>query len=276
MANGSSAKRVARLAQKGKGKKVRFQGGTLFPAVMTVIVVLGLVLIGYARESAPSKNTAPTANDHWHVSYGFYKCADPTKSTASTLANDAKFLDNLVGNKEEPLDPNFIKYGIHSHDDGVLHWHPSALASGNRAKLGVFFDVYGISVTKDKITFPDDQNGGVTYDVKVDKCKDSKGKTVDAVVKVVVWDQYDDPSQKKLFITDFDNIRIKKDGMAITIAYVAADADVPIPPTAANLPALGSKDQGGVTTTTIAGATTTTIAGATSTTIAGATTTTNG
>ncbi len=261
MASGSSAKRLARLAQKGKGKKVRFQGGTLFPAVMAVILVLGFVLIAYARESAPSKNTPPTANDHWHVALGFYKCADPSQTT-----NDGKFLEKLVGNKEEPLDPNFIKYGIHSHDDGVIHWHPSALASGNRAKLGVFFDVYGLSVTKDKIVFPADQNDGVTYDIDVDKCKDAKGKTVNGVVKVVAWDRYDDPDQKKLFITDFDNIRIKEDGMAITIAYVAADADVPIPEAAANLPELGAKDSGGVTTTTLADAPATTVVGVTTTT----------
>ena len=41
---------------------------------------------------------------------------------------------------------------------------------------------------------------------------------------------------------------------------------IKLPPTAANLPALGAKDQGGVTTTTIAGATSTTVAGATTTT----------
>jgi hypothetical protein len=41
----SSAKKVAKLAQRGKGKKVRFQGGTLFPAVVLAVVILGLLTI---------------------------------------------------------------------------------------------------------------------------------------------------------------------------------------------------------------------------------------
>ena len=41
----ASARRVARLAQKGKGKKVRFQGGTLFPALVVGISVVGAALI---------------------------------------------------------------------------------------------------------------------------------------------------------------------------------------------------------------------------------------
>ena len=103
MGKSSSAKKVARLAQKGKGKKVRFQGGTVFPAVIVVVLLVGLGLVAYARQSAPSGNEAPTVNDHWHVSYGFYGCD--------------KYLPNLIGNKEDPVDPNYVKYGIHSHDD---------------------------------------------------------------------------------------------------------------------------------------------------------------
>ena len=258
MANGSSAQKVARLARKGKGKKVRFQGGTLFPTVMAVVIALGIGLIAYARTEAPDTDTPPTTNDHWHVSYGIYKC-------------DA-FLPNLVGNLESPPDPNFIKYGVHSHDDGVIHWHPQALATGRRAKMGVFFDTYQLKVTSDALEFPDDQNAGVDYKVGTDKCKNKDGKEVDAQVKVVVWDQYDDPSKSQTYITGFDDIRIKKDGMAITIAYVAPGVDVPMPESASNLPELGAADGSGATTTTVAGATTTTVAGATTTTVAGETT----
>ncbi len=259
MASGSSAKKVARLAQKGKGKKVRFQGGTLFPSVMTIVVLIGLVLVGYARQSAPSKNTPPTINDHWHISYGFYHCD--------------KFLADLAGTAEEPLAPNFVKYGIHSHDDGVIHWHPQALATGNRAKLGLFFDVYDVKVDAKGITFPTNQNKGVSYKVGTDKCKNKAGKLVDAQVQVIVWNQYDKPEESKRFITDFDNIRISKDQMAVTIAYVIPGETVPQPKSAENLLELGAADAGTVTTTTIKGATTTTAKGATSTTVAATTTT---
>ena len=262
MASGSSAKKVARLAQKSKGKKVRFQGGTMFPSVMAIVIVLGTGLVAYARQSAPSTNTPPTISDHWHVSYGIYKCDS--------------FLDNLKGTLENPVTPEYQKYSIHSHDDGVIHWHPGALATGRRAKLGLFFDSYGITVDTKGITFPKDQNNGVSYKVGTDKCKDKAGKEVDAQVQVIVWDQYDNANVKKKYITDFNNIRIKKDGMAVTIAYAAPGVDIPMPPTASKLPELGAADTAGATTTTVKGATTTTVKGATTTTVKSTTTTTKG
>lgn len=244
MATGSSAKKVARLAQKGKGKKVRFQGGTLFPTVMAVVIVLGLGLVVYARQSAPNLNVPPTANDHWHISYGFYKC-------------DA-FLPNLVGGKEDPPSPEYIKYNVHSHDDGVIHWHASALAAGNRAKLGLFFQTYGVKVNTDGIFFPEDQNNGESYPVEDTKCKDASGKEVDAQVQVIVWDRYDNSTNSRKLITDFNNIRIDKDGMAMTFAIAAPGVDIPMPPSAANLPELGLVDMAPGTATTVPGSTDTT------------------
>jgi hypothetical protein len=252
----SSAKKVARLAQKGKGKKVRFQGGTVFPAVIVVVLLVGLGLVAYARQSAPSGNEAPTVNDHWHVSYGFYGCD--------------KYLPNLIGDKEDPVDPNYVKYGIHSHDDGVIHWHPSGLATGSRAKFGLFLTVYGIKLSDTKLEFPDDQETGMVYEEGETKCykKDSE-------LRAYVWNRYDEPEDRKMLITDFKNIRIDRDGMVIVVAFVPKDADAPpLPESAVNLPELGAVDGAGATTSTVAGVTTTTVAGATTTTVAGATTTT--
>ena len=259
MASGSSAKKVARLASKGKGKKVRFQGGTVFPMTMAIVILLGLGLVVYARQSAPSANTPPTVNDHWHVSYGFYACDQQLK--------------DLAGTKEDPVDPLFVKYGIHSHNDGVIHWHPQALATGRRVKLGLFLETYGVKVNTDGITFGGDQNDGKDYLVKSTKCKDKSGKEVEAQVSVTVWEQYDKPDAKKKYITDFDNIRIDKDGMAIMIAFTAPGTDIPMPASASNLPELGAADSSGATSTTVAGATSSTVKGATSTTVAATSTT---
>lgn len=249
----NSAAKVAKLAQRGKGRKVRFQGGGLFPTVMAVVVAFGIGLIVYARESAPAAGAAPTANDHWHLAYGFYACAAPE----ATLP-ESGFLANLNGDLES--DPRYAANYIHSHDDGVIHWHPySGLATGTRAKIGIFLDNYLVEVTDDGITFPDLQNGGIDYLVGERKCAGESGP-VDAVVKVVVWDRYDDPDTKttyfmdeslvdasdpnQRYIADFGDIRVTKDGMAITFAFVTADEDVPMPPSAPNLPELGAVDAG--------------------------------
>ena len=243
MGKASSAKKVARLAQKGKGRKVRFQGGTLFPALIVGISVVGLALVVYSRSSIPNQNVPPTVEDHWHASYGFYAC-------------DA-WLPDLQGNKEELdsagqlVSDGFRRTGIHSHDDGVIHWHPySSEATGRNAKLGVFLDVYGVKVSDTKIEFPADQ-GGAVYEEGVTKCT-VDGKEVDGEVVVYAFDSYDAPDDVTTYITNFDEIRLKNDAMAFSVVFAPAGDKPGLPPSAANLPELGAADQGGTTTTTTA------------------------
>ncbi len=148
----SSTKKAAKLAKSGQGKKVRFQGGTLFPVVVTVIIVLGLALVVYARQSRPSVDAsgAPQQSDHWHHAYGFYLC-------------DTWF--KLEGDAEQPGTDDFTQYqrtGIHSHEDGLIHWHPfSSAAVGSNATLGVFLDTYGVELTNSKLTFPENQEPAI-------------------------------------------------------------------------------------------------------------------
>lgn len=240
MGKASSAKKVARLAQKGKGRKVRFQGGTLFPAMIVGISIVGLALIVYSRSSIPDQNVPPTVQDHWHASYGFYACDT--------------WLPDLQGNKEEKdtsgqlISDGFRRTGIHSHDDGVMHWHPySSEATGRNAKLGVFLDVYGVKVTDTKIEFPADQ-GGAVYEEGVTKCT-VDGKQVDGEVVVYAFAAYDTPDDVTTYITNFDDIRIKKDGMAFSIVFAPAGTKPGLPPSAASLPELGAADSASATTT---------------------------
>jgi hypothetical protein len=273
VAPSSSAKKVAKLATRGKGKKVRFQGGSVFPIAVIVVVVLGLLTILYARESrpadgsgAPYVNDGSNANSHWHAAFGIYVCDT--------------FEPKLQGTKEEQgvdangntilLNDKFRILGIHSHGDGIIHYHPySTKSSGNRAKLGVFLDVYDIKLTDSELVLPQDQNGDKwsTDDTKCD------GK--DTQLRVRVWDHYDKPSEYHDVVTDFKNIRIRNDGMVFVVAFTPKGADIPMPDWAAQLPTLGASDTGNVTpSTTIPGAaTSTTAGGATSTTIAGESTT---
>ncbi|MFM8529064.1 MAG: hypothetical protein ACKOD2_05190 [Ilumatobacteraceae bacterium] len=240
MGKASSAKKVARLAQKGKGRKVRFQGGTLFPALIVGISVVGLALIVYSRSSIPDQNVPPTVEDHWHASYGFYACDT--------------WLPDLQGNKEETdsngqlVSDGFRRTGIHSHDDGVIHWHPySSEATGRNAKLGVFLDVYDVKVSDTKIEFPADQ-GGAVYEEGVTKCT-VDGKEVDGEVVVYAFDAYDNADEVTTYITNFDDIRIKNDTMAFSIVFAPAGTKPGLPPSAAALPELGAADTASATTT---------------------------
>lgn len=247
MGKASSAKKVARLAQKGKGRKVRFQGGTLFPAVMVGVSIVGLALIVYSRASIPDRNVAPTIEDHWHASYGFYACDT--------------WLPDLQGNKEEIdsagtlISDEFRRTGIHSHDDGVMHWHPyTSAATGRNAKLGVFLDVYGVKLTDSKLTFPEDQ-GGAVYEEGVTKCKDADGNDVDGQLAVYAFEAYNTPEDFATYITNFRDVRLEQDGMAFAIVFAPAGDRPGLPPSAKDLPTLGAADTGatGQTTTTVAG-----------------------
>ena len=242
----SSTKKAAKLAKSGSGKKVRFQGGTLFPVVVTIVVVLGLALVVYARQSQPSVDAsgAPLQSDHWHHAYGFYLC-------------DTWFM--LDGNAEEEGTDNFTQYartGIHSHDDGLIHWHPFTSASvGSNARLGVFLDTYDVTLTNDKLTFPESQQAALEEqlagqdppreDILVWEDGDTctvDGSEENAELKVVVWNNFTDTDDGTTYIADFDNIRLDRDQMVVAIAFVPDGTDVSMPPWAPELPTLGEID----------------------------------
>ncbi len=238
----SSAKKVAKLAQRGKGKKVRFQGGTVFPVAVLVVVVLGLLAIVYARQSRPDPGSQPPqVGDHWHAAYGMYVCDGWLPKLQGTKEETS--LDASTGGE---ADDEFASTGIHSHADGVIHYHPyTTKAVGSRAKLGLFLDIYDVELNKEELSFPTDQ-GGEKYVVDDMTCNGE-----DVSVRVVVWDNYTDEGKGTTYVTDFDNIRIKNDGMVFTIAIVPAGAEVTMPPWADDLPSLGAADSGNVPQTTV-------------------------
>ena len=240
MATSSSTKKAARLAQKGQGRKIRFQGGTLFPMVVAIVVVLGILLVVYSRQSRPAADASePTIDQHWHAAYGFYLC-------------DEWF--SLSGNLEESDTSGFINSGYartggHSHEDGGIHWHPfSSAATGRNATLGLFLDNYGVELSNDKIVFPEEQRAGLPYQQETGVFENGEttceidGQEEDATVQVVVWDSFSDTDGGTTYIADFDNIRLTQDGMAFSIAFVADGTDVGLPPSAPELPTLGAAD----------------------------------
>jgi hypothetical protein len=264
MGKASSNKKIARAARAGGGRVSSGQPRSLlFPSVLTLVMVLGLALVVYAREDRQNDDAGgvPRLGDHIHEALAFNVCGE--------------FLPNL---------PQFeSNIGIHTHGDGVMHIHPfSQLGVGSNATLGRFFESartdggLNVSVSDTELEF-----GGETYTEGESECEGVENP----VLRMAYWEDVQDEASVPTITTgDFNDRRLSDNGGGITIFFGDPDAEIPPPPSGANLEALGAADgpstltdpETGQTTTstTVAGQTPSTVPGETTTTAAGDTTTT--
>jgi hypothetical protein len=263
VAQSSSAKKVAKLASRGKGRKVRFSGGTTFPLVVTIVAVIMVLLVVYSRASLPKvESGSPQPTDAWSLAYGIRVCdtwQPDLKGTVSEVSKDASTGD-------------LTKVKTTSDGDGVIHYHAqTGGATGKKAKLGVFLNIYGVKLSDTVLELPANQVGaGETrkWDTKNFKCN---GK--ETQIRVRVWKDYT-TNEFVDNVTDFRNLRFTNNGMVFAIAIVPKGDDIPKPASASKLADLGVVGQGTATTTTVATGNTT--GDTTADTTGGATSTTNG
>lgn len=231
----ASTRRAARLTQRSKGRTVRFQGGTLFPFIVALVVVLGIGTIVYARQSQPQfSDSPPTIDQHWHAAYGFYICGE-----WYTLSGDLEDLDS----QGRLINTDYLSTGVHSHNDGVIHWHAfTSRAVGSRATLSVFLDVYGVEFNENRLRFPDNQTIGEWGPGAEFIPGETQCDGQDADLSMVVWGSYTDTGPGTRYIANFESVRIQNDGMVFAMAFMPRNEPVPMPPWAPDLPVLGAID----------------------------------
>ena len=213
MARTSSAKKIARLAEKGKGKKVRFQGGSVFPTVVLAVLILGAVLIAYARQGGTAVDATVTAEQKYATAFAFFNCnefaIDLKKPELATIDADkfasvtAEVPSAIIG-------------------DGVIGWMPQVLAGQRKAKLETIFELYGISVTDESITIKDKK-----FSETDTQCADK-----DAKISVYVWES--GSAESKLSIASFGGVKID-DQMTVVLAFAPDGTEVPRPAVADSL-----------------------------------------
>jgi hypothetical protein len=221
MGKASSSKKVQRAARAGGRVSSGQPRGLLFPGIIALVVVLGVALVVYARNDRLDEDLGgvPQLEDHIHQAFAVNVCGE-------WRADIPEF--------ESPV-------GIHTHGDGVLHIHPfSQLGVGANATLGRFMqdarDDGGLDVeiSDSKLDYLDeDIEEGTTECDGVD----------DPQLLLASWSNASDATALPEIITGgFNDHRLDEDGGAITLYYGDPDADIPLPPTAANLAALGAAD----------------------------------
>jgi hypothetical protein len=261
MGKASSAKKVARAARAGGNRRSGQRRALGFPVAVGTVIVLGLLLVGFAR-SERNSNARPRVNagaagvngDHWHVPYSLYTCVtDPstpastttttttttaptgesttttttttTAPTSTTVAADG----NVPGQfQPHPNDAFSDALGIHSHGDGVIHVHPfSESVSGQRATLDKFFNQIGASISNDTLVLPTADGGQLTFKEGETKCEGGK----DAIVQVARWDTAQSAANgdkpNEIITSNMGSIRLRN-GQAMTIAFLPAGSTIPI------------------------------------------------
>ena len=217
MARSSSAQKIARLAERGKGKKVRFQGGSVFPTVILVVCLLGAILIAYARQSEPVVDATKVAEQKYSTAFGVYKC--DAFLDLGTLGVDIGAIDPA-----DPFSTVTTDAPIGVINNGVVGWMPQVLAGQRNAKLGAILDLYGISVTDDQIVLPASISGGETLSEADTKCGDA-----DATIQVLSWNDGADAASSQKSIAAFDGVKLSSDRQSIVLAFVADGTEVPMP-----------------------------------------------
>jgi len=214
VARTSSAKKIARLAEKGKGKKVRFQGGSVFPTVVLAVLILGAVLIAYARQGGTAVDATVTAEQKYATAFAFFNC--------DAFATDLKQPDAATLNPADKFASVTTDAPAAIIGDGIVGWMPQALAGQRKAKLDTIFGLYGMTVTDDSITIGEKKISEI----------DTQCGSKDAKISVHVWES--GATSSKLSIASFGGVKIDNQ-MTVVLSFAPDGVEVPRPAVADSL-----------------------------------------
>ena len=225
MGKASSSKKVARAARAGGRVSSGQPRSLLFPGVLSLVVLLGVSLVVYAREDRRDDDLGgvPQIGDHIHQALGVYACG-------SWLPDLPTFESSI---------------GIHTHADGVIHIHPSSqLGVGANATLGRYLKNardegdLDVSVDSTELSYLGD-----AYEEGETECEGVD----DAQVRLAYWSNVlDESADPEVTSGGFDDLRLTENGAGITIYFGDPDDDIQRPPHYKDLPALGAADGGQV------------------------------
>jgi hypothetical protein len=230
MASNSTGKWVARAASTGGGRTYRGQAPINWYASLAVIVIVGLLLVGFSRYQRTHPNAssagAPTTSDTWHVALGIDVCGTMQPNLPADTSSTS---------------------GLTADGTGVVTVSPKNNSeSGGNATLGKFVSEYkGLTLTSTTFQYP-----GKTLMSNGQKCaKGTPQAGQEGFVTVKTWPNFESKTGTEVSGNPTE-VKLANNQM-ITIAFVAAGANVPKPP-ASTITSLITAASGASTTTTTA------------------------
>ena len=214
----SSAKKIARLAEKSKTRKprgVRLKGGSVFPTIIIVVLALGAALIAYSRQTLEDRSAADITNATYYLSFGVYVCDQWIELPDTALTELAEIREGAELVAGQP---------------GVVQWQPQILSGQRRAKLSAVLDLYAIKVDNDKVAFPSALNGAVTLTEDRDACDGEGGSLF-----VETWDVQGTDPTRKTSIANLDSVRLNNNGLAVALVFAPDGTEVDLPPAASEV-----------------------------------------
>ena len=156
MGKASSAKRKRAAVRSAK----RSRTNTWWYGLTAIVVIAGVSLIVYAKQTAPAPvgpfladASNPTKKDtHWHAALGVYDCDHWMGDTPGSGIWQWKYA-TPSGTPARASDTSQYA-GLHSHDDGVIHMEPaSSEEAGRNATVGRYFDFGGWKISATSFDF---------------------------------------------------------------------------------------------------------------------------
>ena len=213
MGKASSAKKIKRVQQAGVSRSPGQRRNLGYPILIVGIIVLGSVLVFFARDDQSSAaGEAPVLDqDNWYAAFGIDICGD--------------FQQN-------PSNQGINEFGIDANDDGLIHIQPfSPDAAGENATFSVYADQIGLELGDGEFTLAD----GTTKS-NGDECADEDGTSEPGRVALYVWPpQATDATEPEIVTEDLGAVRFTEDGQSFVLAFTPEDAEPTLPP---SLPAL--------------------------------------
>ena len=203
MPSDSRAKRKRAAVRSAK----RSRTNTWWYGLTALVVIVGVMLIVYARSTAPAPvgpfladANNPTKKDtHWHAALGVYQCDHWLgDSTGQGIWNWPFATSQGTPGR---ADNNNVYAGLHSHDDGIIHMEPAVSSeAGRNATVGLYFNYGGWKLSSTGFSFL-----GTTVK-NGDKCGNATGTLQWATGK---WDGSTPPGRQKMTVQSGDPAKYK-------------------------------------------------------------------